>query len=126
MGCNCGGNKIQQAVAAVSNLGKAAVAQTNVLQWFRDGVSNLVKCLNESQNYTDEDIRLNRQVCKTCEYATLVDGELATTSQCMAPDPEKNGAPCGCFLVCKTQVGRCPLNKWTTTFQKVTINESKA
>lgn len=109
-------------VAPIKNLKTAAVAQTSTLKWFFDGVSKLVKCYTGEKNYSDDIIRLNREVCKGCEFSTKnKDNLLTNLSQCMAPDPKKNNAPCGCFIICKSQVGECPAGKWT----HLTLNNKK-
>lgn len=98
------------------NLRQAALQQPDKLLWFKDGISKIIKCLKGKTLYFDEDIQKNRDVCRECQYSTKdSNGKLTLKSQCMAPDPEKNNAPCGCFIVCKTQTGFCPQKKWTTT-----------
>lgn len=99
----------------VHNLINAAKSQSNKIKWFRDGVSGIIKCMEGQTLYSDKDIQINRDVCSGCEFATdkSENGKLRMTSQCMAPDPENNNAPCGCFLICKTQTGSCPQKKWT-------------
>lgn len=131
MGCgSCGGNQPapmfsnvpkanqhQDTIKGVlKNLGRAATSQNSKLQWFKDGLSGLIKCLNVKQEYSDEQIKANRSICLGCEYSTKRDnGELFPQSQCMAPDPVKDGAACGCFITCKSMVDKCPLDKWTPT-----------
>ncbi len=101
---------------------EAAKQQPNLIGWFKDGVTGLIKCALGKQDYTDVEIQQNRDVCRGCEHSTKNEkGDLTNKSQCMAPDPEKGGAPCGCIIMCKTQVGKCPLNKWT----HLTINRDK-
>lgn len=103
----------------MKNLGAAAVSNPNAFRWFRDGITGIVKCVLGQQAYSDADIVKNRDVCRNCEFATKDgNGKLTNQSQCMRPDPEKNNAPCGCFITCKTQVGSC--DKWTT----LTINNN--
>jgi len=106
---------------------EAATKQPNKITWIRDGITGLIKCAIGKQDYTDSEIQKNREVCRSCEYATKNEkGELTNKSQCMAPDPEKNGAPCGCIIMCKTQVGKCPLNKWTDlTINKEPLNSDE-
>lgn len=100
---------------------EAAISQPNKITWIRDGITGLIKCALGKQDYSDTDIQKNRDVCRDCEFATKNDkGELTNKSQCMAPDPTKNNAPCGCIIMCKTQVGECPKKKWT----HLTINGS--
>lgn len=100
------------------NLVDAATGNSNAFRWFRDGITGVVKCALGQQNYSDEDIAKNRDVCRNCEHSTKTDGKLTIQSQCMRPDPKNNNAPCACFITCKTQVGAC--DKWTT----LTINSS--
>lgn len=109
-------NKIKAPIInnPVKNIASAAISQSNVFRWFRDGITGLVKCFTGSSLYSDEDIIKNRDVCRECEHSTKTDDRLTLQSQCMAPDPQQNNAPCGCFITCKTQTGKCPLNKWTT------------
>jgi len=107
--------------SVIRNLIKAASSQPNAIKWFRDGVSGIIKCLEGNVLYTDSEISENRQVCQDCEFSTKNDkGKLTLSSQCMAPDPERGGAPCGCFIVCKTQSGSCPIHKWV----HLTINKT--
>lgn len=129
MGCSSCGNKARnfaapkiptnnkpdaKKIAPVKNIIEAASKQANIFKWFRDGISGIAKCFTGSSLYTDEDIVKNRDVCRTCEHSTKDEsGKLTIQSQCMGPDPEQNGAPCGCPIICKTQTGKCPLNKWT-------------
>lgn len=116
MGCSSCGKKIVNALAApikaTTNLVTAAVQQPDVIKWVKDGTTGLLKCLEGKTLYTDQEIVKNREMCRNCEHATKVDGKLKSTSQCMAPDPETK-VPCGCFIVCKTQTDKCPLNKFT-------------
>lgn len=94
------------------NLAKAFKAQPDKLSWFFDGVSGIYKCVTGQKEYSDEQIKLNRDACRGCEYSTKNSkGNITVHSQCMAIDPETNAA-CGCFILCKTQVGKCPLNKF--------------
>lgn len=128
MGCgSCGGGPkpsfrehiLTQKVG--SNLVSAFKQQEHKLAWFLDGASKIKKCLTGTQKYTDEGIIANREVCRNCEWATKnADGELNIKSQCMAPDPAKNNAACGCFILCKTQTDVCPLGKFTS----LTINKT--
>lgn len=97
----------------VSNLVEAASSQSDKFKWFRDGITGIVKCWAGQTKYSDEEIVKNRNFCRECEYATKEDGKITTKSQCMAPDPTKNGEKCGCFIVCKTQSGKCPIDKFT-------------
>lgn len=132
MGCSSCGNKSPQKPSklimddsvhnkgVVSNMTRAVSSQSNKFRWFKDGVTGLFKCVVDTVEYTKEQIISNRSVCEGCEYSTKKNGKNFHTSQCMAPDPEKNGEVCGCFILCKTQVGKCPLNKWTT----LTINQT--
>lgn len=100
----------------VQNLITAAKSQKQPFKWFRDGLNGIIKCLNSETIYSDEDIQKNRDACRECEFSTKNEkGDLNMKSQCMGPDPKLNNAPCGCFLLCKTQSGHCPLNKWSTT-----------
>jgi hypothetical protein len=104
----------------VKNLKEAASQNPNPFNWFRDGLTGIVKCLTGQTLYTDEEIVKNRDVCRLCEHSTKNEkGELTSKSQCMAPDPAKENAPCGCFIICKTQTDKCPLSKWT----HLTINK---
>lgn len=95
-------------------------SQPDRLQWFIDGVTGLAKCFTNQTEYPKDQIESHRKTCETCEFATKKEGRIFTHSQCMAPDPENQNKPCGCFILCKTQVGKCPLNKWT----QLTINGS--
>lgn len=118
MGCSsCGKNKsnlVNRTIGVGRNFIKAAQSQPDKINWFKDGVSGLIKCLNHKTIYTDDIISLNREACRNCEFSTKDnDQDLNTTSQCMAPDPAQDNAPCGCFILCKTQSDVCPLNKWT-------------
>jgi hypothetical protein len=98
----------------VRNLSEAGSKAPNAFNWFRDGITGIVKCLTGTTLYTDEEIIKNRDVCRKCEHSTKNNkNELSSKSQCMAPDPSKNNAPCGCFIICKTQTDKCPLSKWT-------------
>lgn len=106
--------------SVVSNVVKAVKTQSNPLRWFKDGVSGLLKCVTSDVSYSDEQIIANRAACGGCEYATRKNGEVFPMSQCMAPDPEKGGEVCGCFIMCKTQVGKCPLGRFTD----LTINKT--
>lgn len=136
MGCgSCGGKRIDKPMfpgkpskipenpvnktvntGILSNLKKAALSQDNMLKWAIDGLTGLIKCVTEDLLYTKEDVLSNRQVCKGCEHSSKnAKGLSDIDSQCMAPDPNNNNAPCGCFILCKTQVGKCPLGKWKTT-----------
>jgi hypothetical protein len=126
MGCNCGNKKkpnvFSKAKNIVDNLTQSFVEQPDKLKWFKSGVNGILKCVGEKVIYIDEEIQKNRDICRGCEFATKTDGKLTKTSQCMGPDPNKNGAPCGCFILCKTQVDpRCPLGKWGK-FSDLTIN----
>lgn len=121
MGCNCGKGKSQKAVeqnpqivnpGIVANMTKVVQEQPDKIKWFKDGITGLFKCITGDTKYTDAEIIINREACRTCEYSTKVDGKLTKKSQCMAPNPENNNAPCGCFILCKTQTGPCPLNKF--------------
>lgn len=101
------------------NLGRAAIGQKSPFKWLRSGISGIIKCLEGDHIYDDEGIKSNRDVCRTCEYATKdVNGNLTMQSQCMAPD--KDGAPCACFITCLSSQGTCKLDKWTA----LTINRS--
>ena len=95
------------------NLTSAFMSQPNKFQWLKDGVTGLLKCVGEVSKYSDEQIAANRDVCRVCPHSTKKDGKLITTSQCMAPDPTKGGVKCGCIILCKSQVGECPLKLWT-------------
>lgn len=109
-------------IGPLRNLIEAGGQQTDKFSWFRDGITGIVKCFTGQSKYSDEDIVKNRDVCRKCPHAAIADdGKLTNASQCMAPDPGKNGAPCGCFIVCKTQNGECPINSWT----HLTINRDK-
>lgn len=99
-------------VAPIKNMIKAGSKQSDKISWIRDGLSGIIKCLTGITKYSDPDIQKNREVCRNCAYSTKIDGKLVLKSQCMAPDPQNNNAPCGCIIVCKTQSGDCPLNKW--------------
>ena len=113
MACSSCGNKVKRVIQSTTNLVKAAIAQPDAIKWFKDGVTGLIKCIGHDTPYTDEQVINNREVCRGCPHASKTDGKMTVNSQCMAPDPTKNGAPCGCFIICKTQVGACPLGKWT-------------
>lgn len=100
--------------SCTKNLKKAFSAQPERLSWFLDGITGLYKCLTQDVEYSKEQISANRDVCRNCEYSTKnKNGNIFVHSQCMAIDPKTN-APCGCFILCKTQVGECPLGKWVT------------
>ena len=127
MGC-CGGNapkpmfnKTTQTnnKGVVANIIGAGVSQSKPFHWFKDGIKGLIKCMGMKSIYTDEEIQINRDICRDCEHSTKNnEGKLYVYSQCMAPDPKKNGEKCGCFITCKTQVDKCPLEK----FVPITIN----
>ena len=106
--------------SVVSNMVKAVKTQSNPLRWFKDGATGLLKCVTDETGYSHEQILANREACESCQYSTKKNGKVFTTSQCMAPDPEKNGEVCGCFILCKTQVGKCPLGKFTD----LTVNKT--
>lgn len=107
------------AFSAMKNIIKTAVNRPDKLSWFVDGLSGLIKCVTNQKEHSKQEIEYNRSVCGSCEFATKnTEGKLYTHSQCMRPDPEKNNQPCGCFILCKTQVGLC--DKWT----ELTINKS--
>lgn len=114
MGCNCGKSAAKKIMAVGSNIVKAAASQPDIIQWFKDGVSGIVKCIGGISIYTDEQIQHNRNICRGCIHSTKTDGKLTAQSQCMAPDPLKNGAACGCIILCKTQTDKCPLGKWAS------------
>ena len=99
---------------SVREIVKIAKDRPDRLQWFVDGVTKLAKCVTGGKDYSDQEIVKNREACENCEFSTKKDGKLHTHSQCMAPDPAKNNQPCGCFILCKTQVGTCPLSKFVT------------
>lgn len=122
MGCNCGRNK-PEAIEnkPLANLKEALVAQPNKVKWFLDGASKLYKAATGETIYSDADITSNRDICRGCEFASKTNGKLTMTSQCMAIDPETN-APCGCFILAKTQQGVCPLKNWIST--PLTIKKS--
>lgn len=106
----------------IKNLIQAASQQKNKIKWFKDGLTGIFKCLSDDVLYTDEDIQKNRDVCRECPFSTKdKKNKLTMTSQCMAKDPN-TGAPCGCFILCKTQADKCPLNKWTTV--QLTIDKN--
>ena len=118
MGCNC--NKGQPtpmfqggATHVAHNLLEAFKQQPNKIEWLKEGATGLVKSITGNKDYSDEDIKKNRDVCRECPHSTMKDGKLTTSSQCMAPDPTKNNAPCGCPILSKSETGKCPLNKWT-------------
>jgi hypothetical protein len=96
----------------LQNIVHAAVQQPNKVAWFVEGLTGLKKCVSNEVDLSPEQIQSNRETCKGCEFSSKTDGKVTTTSQCMAPDPAKGNKPCGCFILCKTQVGACPLNKW--------------
>lgn len=106
---------------AAKNLVTAAISAPEIFSWFRDAITGIVKCFNKQQIYNDDNIIKNRADCGNCEHSTKTDGKLTVQSQCMAPDPNKENAPCGCFIVCKTMVDKCPLNKWTSTPVEITL-----
>lgn len=98
----------------VGNLLKAANDNPDKIGWFKDGISGLIKCVIGEKPYTDEEIQKNRDICRECPHSTKnEEGKITMKSQCMGPDPLKNGAACGCFILCKSQVGKCPIGKWT-------------
>lgn len=106
----------------LKNLINAAKTQNNKIKWFKDGVSGIVKCLTEDIAYTDEDIQKNRDICRECPHSTKgKNNTLTMTSQCMGINPD-TGEVCGCFILCKTQNGECPLSKWSTI--KITIEKN--
>lgn len=106
----------------LKNLLKAASTQSDKIKWFRDGANGIIKCLTEDVAYTDEDIQKNRDICRNCQHSTKGKGDkLNMTSQCMAINPD-TGEVCGCFILCKTQNGECPLRKWNTI--KITIENN--
>lgn len=117
MGCgSCG-----KAKTAIANIVKAGSQQPDKLMWFVDGLTGLIRSAGGSLHYDVSGVKSNRDSCRDCEHATKNGvGELHTLSQCMAPDPTKNGAACGCFILAKTEVGECPLGRWTAT--KITIS----
>lgn len=118
MGCGCGKNKAESINnGVIKNMIEAGAKQPGKIKWFKDGINGLIKCLEGKSIYSDEDIQKNRDTCRLCEFSSRnTDGKINLSSQCMAPDPAKNNAPCGCFIVCKTsQDPKCPLGKWTTT-----------
>lgn len=95
----------------IKNTVSAAIKQPDAFKWFRDGITGIIKCFTETI-YSDDDIKKNRDVCTNCEFSSKnSNNKLSTQSQCMRPDPLKNNAPCGCFIVCKTQSGKC--DYWT-------------
>jgi len=105
----------------VANLIEAGATQERPLSWFLDGASKLAKCILKEPSYPDHQIRSNREACKNCIHSTKnTAGKVTTLSQCMAPDPAKDGAKCGCFILCKTQVGECPLKLWDLTISATT------
>jgi hypothetical protein len=94
------------------NLKIAMGSQKSPFQWFKDGAAGIIKCITHTQSYPDEQIKSNRDTCRKCEFATKDEnGKITLKSQCMAIDPT-TGEVCGCFIVCKTQNDKCPLNKW--------------
>lgn len=107
--------------STIQNILTAGIKQPNPVAWFRDAVSGLIKCAKQQQIYTDEDIAKNRASCGNCEHSTKTESLLTVQSQCMAPDPTRGNAPCGCFIICKTMVDKCPLNKWDTKEAEITI-----
>ena len=105
------GNKKNSVVA---NLLKAGNENPDKVGWFKDAITGIFKCAIGGGTYTDEEIQKNRDICRDCQYSTKnEENKITMKSQCMGPDPMKNGAPCGCFILCKTQVGKCPMGKWT-------------
>ncbi len=123
MGCGCGKNKPEPINnGVIKNMLEAGSKQINKVQWFKDGITGIIKCIEGKTLYSDEDIKINRDTCRKCEFSSKnSDGKLSLSSQCMRPIPEKDGAPCGCFLTCKTQVGpHCEF--WPTT--PLTINNT--
>lgn len=111
--------KASQPSTILQNLRKAAESQPDKLKWFKDGATGILKCLAGVHIYDDEDIQKNREVCRNCPHSTKTSGKLVATSQCMAID--ESGKACGCFILCKSTQGTCPLNKWTT----LTISQKK-
>jgi hypothetical protein len=103
--------------SVASNFIKAVKTQPNKLKWFKDGVKGILKCIGHIQIYDDLGVQNNRDVCRLCDQSSKPNGKLTAASQCMAIDPETN-APCACFILCKTQSGKCPIGKWTS----LTIN----
>lgn len=118
MGCGCN-KRVKKIANTIGNLAMAAIKQPDIVEWFKDGITGIVKCMGGS-SYSDEQLVQNRNACRECPHSTKTDGKLTMQSQCMAPDPAKSGAPCGCIIMCKTQVGTCPLGKWT----QITINNN--
>ncbi len=113
-----GDNKTKNKSPAIKNMIVAAGTQSNKVRWFIDGVSGLAKCFTNQKSYSDVQIKANREVCRTCEFSTKNNkGEMTTTSQCMAKDPQ-TGEICSCYITCLTQTGQCKLNKWVG----ITIN----
>jgi hypothetical protein len=137
MGCNCNNNqssfpknnevKIPNRpsdtvkTSVISNLIEAGKTQENKLQWVTKGVNGILKSLTGETIYSDDDIQKNRDYCRNCQYSTKKDGKLTNFSQCMAPDPQKDGAKCGCFIEHKTRTDICPLKIWKTV--PLTINK---
>ncbi len=113
--------KESSTLGVVKNMASAAMKQPDFVKWFVDGATGLLRSLGGQLDYTPEDVLKNRAACKTCEFSTKDErGNSTAHSQCMAPDPNNNNAPCGCFILAKTETGECPLGKWKTT--KLTIN----
>lgn len=115
MGCSsCGSkvlNKAKQMGSVVSTLTKAVLSQPDKIKWFKDGASGLLKCIEGKTLYSDKEIVKNRDICRQCEFSTKVDNKLVATSQCQVKDPD-TGEICGCFILCKTQTDKCPINKF--------------
>lgn len=109
----------------VKNLTEAVIQQPNKLKWFKNGVSGIIKCLDSNSIYTDEEIQENRKQCQNCEFSTKNEaGKLNMKSQCMAPDPNNENAPCGCFILCKTQSDSCPIKKFAPKITDITIKQT--
>lgn len=119
MGCGCNKN-VSGPVQAIGNLVQAANSQPDTIKWFKEGIKGIVKAIGVKSEYSDPDIQLHRDICRKCDHSTKSkDGQLTGFSQCMYPDPEKGGAPCGCFILAKTQAGKCPAKLWPITINGV-------
>lgn len=96
----------------INNMRLAAKTQRNLLKWLADGVLGLLKCATDTVIYTPEETIKHLTICTECEFSTKdASGGLTPESQCLATDPV-TGEVCGCFIVCKTRVSKCPINKW--------------
>lgn len=97
------------------NLLAIALAQENIGKWLKNGIVGNAKYYMGYKDFSDEDIESNKATCLGCEHRSGKQEFLQTSDVCLAPDPEQNGAPCGCPIYKKIVTGRCPIAKWTST-----------